>query len=222
MTDVVIVNFKSYEEGTGRRGFELARICERASLDSGVEVVVCPPLVHLGQYADELSVPVYAQHVDGARVGSYTGHVTPMSVKEGGGQGTLINHSERRMRIADIERAVAECRRVEISTVVCTNSIGVSKACASLAPTYIAIEPPELIGGDVPVTKAKPEVISGAVEAIRSIDKGIEVLCGAGIKTGKDVRKAIELGSSGVLVASGVVKSKDPEKAMMDLVSGVP
>ncbi len=221
MTNVIIVNFKSYEEGTGRRGFELARTCEKVSLDSNVDVIVCPPLVHLGQYADELSIPVYAQHVDAAAAGSHTGHITPMSVKEGGGQGTLVNHSERRMRIADIEGAVVECKRVDISTVVCTNSVRVSKACASLSPTYIAIEPPELIGGDIPVTKAKPEVISGAVEAIKSVNKEIEVLCGAGIKTGRDVRKAIELGSSGVLVASGVVKSKDPEKTMLDLMSGV-
>jgi triosephosphate isomerase len=222
MKEVIVVNFKSYEEGTGREGFRLARTCEKAAVESDVDVIVCPPLIHLGQYADELSIPVYAQHVDAISVGSHTGHISSMSILSGGGQGSLINHSERRMRIADIERAVAECRRVEISTIVCTNSIGVSQACSMLSPTYVAIEPPELIGGDTPVTKAKPEIISGAVEAIKSINDEVNVLCGAGIKTGKDVRKAIELGSSGVLVASGVVKSKDPEKVMMDLVSGVP
>jgi triosephosphate isomerase len=222
MKEVIVVNFKSYEEGTGRKGFRLARICEKAAVESDVDVIVCPPLVHLGQYADELSIPVYAQHVDAISEGSHTGHVSPMSIVSGGGQGTLINHSERRMRIADIEQAVVECMRAELSTVVCTNNIGVSQACASLSPTYIAIEPPELIGGDTPVTKAKPEIISGAVEAIRSVSGEVDVLCGAGIKTGKDVRRAIELGSSGVLVASGVVRSKDAEKVIMDLVSGVP
>jgi len=45
------------------------------------------------------------------------------------------------------------------------------------------------------------------------------VLCGAGVKTGKDVKRALELGAVGVLLASGVVKSKDPKKALQDLVS---
>ena len=35
------------------------------------------------------------------------------------------------------------------------------------------------------------------------------LLCGAGIVSGQDVRKAIELGSEGILVASGIVKAKN-------------
>lgn len=221
MKNVIIVNFKSYEEGTGKKGFELARICEKVSLDSGVEVIVCPPLVHLGQFSDELSIVVFSQHVDAVSEGGYTGHIAPRAVKAAGGQGTLINHSERRMLASDIERAITECKVAQLTTVICTNNVKVSKACASLAPTYIAIEPPELIGGDIPVTKAKPEVVRGAVNAIKSVNKDVDVLCGAGIKTGKDVQRAIELGSVGVLVSSGVVKAKDPEKAMEDLISGL-
>ncbi|MFQ6107043.1 MAG: triose-phosphate isomerase [Thermoplasmata archaeon] len=218
---MIIVNFKSYEEGIGKKGFELARTCEKVSIDLGVDVIVCPPLVHLGQYADELSIAVFSQHVDAVPQGGYTGHVTPKAIKESGGQGTLINHSEKRMRIADIERAVLECSRIGLITVACTNNVRVSQACASLGPTYVAIEPPELIGGEIPVTKAKPEVISSAVQAIKSVNPKVQVLCGAGIKTGKDVQRAVELGSSGVLVASGVVKAKDVEKALSDLVSGL-
>jgi triosephosphate isomerase len=45
------------------------------------------------------------------------------------------------------------------------------------------------------------------------------VLCGAGIKSGLDVSKAIELGVSGVLLASGVTKSSNPKEALEDLVS---
>jgi triosephosphate isomerase len=49
----------------------------------------------------------------------------------------------------------------------------------------------------------------------------VTVLCGAGVKTRKDVARALELGTSGVLLASGVVKAKDPEKALRDLVKGL-
>ncbi|HHO57127.1 MAG TPA: triose-phosphate isomerase, partial [Thermoplasmatales archaeon] len=36
-----------------------------------------------------------------------------------------------------------------------------------------------------------------------------------------DVRKAIELGSMGVLLASGVVKAEDKEKVLTELVSAI-
>ena len=36
-----------------------------------------------------------------------------------------------------------------------------------------------------------------------------KLLCGAGIVTAEDVERAIELGSHGILVASGIVKSRN-------------
>jgi triosephosphate isomerase len=53
------------------------------------------------------------------------------------------------------------------------------------------------------------------------VDRDVGVFCGAGVKDRRDVRKALELGTVGVLLASGVVKAKDPEKALRDLASGL-
>jgi triosephosphate isomerase len=86
---------------------------------------------------------------------------------------------------------------------------------------FIAVEPPELIGGDISVTKANPEIVSGSVKAVKEVNKNVKVLCGAGIKNGIDVAKAIELGSAGVLLASGVIKSKNKEKVIRDLISDI-
>jgi triosephosphate isomerase len=80
------------------------------------------------------------------------------------------------------------------------------------------VEPPELIGGDISVTNAKPEVVVEAVRAVHRVDASIPVLCGAGVKNGQDVKKAIELGAKGVLLASGVVKAKDQRQALRDLI----
>ena len=92
---------------------------------------------------------------------------------------------------------------------------------AAFSPDFIAVEPPELIGGDISVTSANPRIVSDTVDTVKSVDPKVKVLCGAGVKTGEDVRKAIELGAEGVLLASGVVKSNDPKKTLMDLVSGL-
>ena len=41
--------------------------------------------------------------------------------------------------------------------------------------------------------------------------------CGAGISTGDDVARAIELGAEGVLLASAYVKAKDPKLVLIDM-----
>jgi triosephosphate isomerase len=116
---------------------------------------------------------------------------------------------------------VQKCRKAGLETIVCTNNLEVSKACAVLEPDYIAIEPPELIGGDISVTSADPDIIKSTVEIIKKLSPNVGVLCGAGVKTGDDVAKAIELGTEGVLLASGVTKAIDPKTALLDLISGL-
>ncbi|HDM22174.1 triose-phosphate isomerase [bacterium] len=213
---MIVVNFKAYSESAGERGVKIAKICEKVALESKKEIIVCPQTPDLSLISKEVSIPVFSQHIDPVEPGSRTGHITLESVKRYV-SGTLINHSEKRMKIADIDYIVKKCRKNGIKSIVCTNNVSVSMACSVLDPDYIAIEPPELIGGDISVTSASPEIVENAVKNIKKINPSVKVLCGAGIKTGEDVKKAIELGAEGVLLASGVVKAKDPEKVLMDL-----
>ncbi|RLF50861.1 MAG: triose-phosphate isomerase, partial [Thermoplasmata archaeon] len=143
------------------------------------------------------------------------------AVKEAGAVGTLINHSEHRLKLADIDECISIAKKVGLMQIVRSNNISTSKAIAALNPDFVAVEPPELIGGDISVTTANPEIVSGTVEEVRKINREIKILCGAGVKNGKDVKKAIELGTDGVLLASGVVKAKDKEEVLRDLASGV-
>ena len=101
------------------------------------------------------------------------------------------------------------------------NSVDSAVMLAKLEPSILAVEPPELIGGDISVTKAKPEVVSETVEGVHRVAPRVPVFCGAGVKNGADIRKAIELGAEGVLLASGIVKAKDPRAALLDLVKGL-
>src|SRR5205807_8438277 len=93
---------------------------------------------------------------------------------------------------------------------------------AKSSPPYIAIGRPEVTGGAVGVRAAKPEVLSRAVDRIHAVNPRVVVLCGAGVRSRKDVSKALDLGTSGVLLATGVVKAKDPEGALRDLIKGLP
>jgi triosephosphate isomerase (TIM) len=140
-------------------------------------------------------------------------------VKAAGATGTLINHAERRLTLADIEASNRLARTAGLETVICTNNVATSGAAAFFNPDYIAIEPPELIGSGISVSKADPEIIENSVAAVHSVNATVKVLTGAGITTGECVRTALDLGTDGVLLASGVVKAKDPEAVLRDLVS---
>ncbi len=217
----IVLNFKVYPEVLGKRGWELARMAAAVAEDTGASIVIAPPLSDVAHVAKIVTIPVFGQHADTAESGAHTGWLPPESLLEAGAAGTLLNHSERKIPHKNVAALIPRCEELGLEVIACADDLKEAEALARLAPDYIAIEPPELIGGDVSVTTAKPEVVSGAVDAIHRIDPEIGVLCGAGVKDRKDVRKALELGTVGVLLASGVVKAKNPEKALRDLVRGL-
>lgn len=219
---MVVLNFKTYIEATGDNALNLARVCDDVAEETNASIIVVPQLADLSRVVGEVGVPVYAQHVDNIKPGSNTGHVLPEAVAECGASGSLLNHSECRLRLADIEELVGRLSKLKLKSIVCTNNVGVTRAAAALGPDYVAVEPPELIGSGVSVSKSKPEVVAGSVDAVRDVNPNVLTLCGAGVSTGEDLSKAIELGTYGVLLASGVVKAKDQRQALLDLIEGLP
>lgn len=217
-TPIIIVNYKTYSQSVGNKSVELTNIIEK---NKEVSWAVCPQTADLRMVADNTNIPVLAQHIDGIEPGSNTGHVLCETMKEAGADGTLINHSEKRLKLSEIERIVDICKENDMLTIVCANNPKVAAAAAAFCPDFVAYEPPELIGGDISVSTAKPELIREAVEKAKDVNPKVEVLCGAGVKNGDDVKKAIELGTKGVLLASGFVKSDEPVEVIKDLESGI-
>lgn len=220
-TPLILVNFKTYSEATGKRAVELAKIAENISLETEVCIGLVPQFTDIAPIARVVSVPVFAQHIDPVTPGRFTGHVLAESVKEAGAVGTLINHSERQLKFADIKATIARAREAGLVSVVCTNNATVSVAVAASKPDMIAVEPPELIGTGISVSKAKPEVVTGTVELVKQINANVVVLCGAGLTSGEDVAAALRLGTEGVLVASGVVKAKDPYRVLLEFAEAI-
>ncbi|NPA75314.1 MAG: triose-phosphate isomerase [Euryarchaeota archaeon] len=219
-TPVILVNFKLYSQASGKNAVRLAKLLDSFAEESGVSVSVAVNALDFSAVSEAVNIPVFLQHVDAVEFGAHTGRINVELAKEHGAAGVLVNHSERRMRIADIEHVVSHAKQVGLTTVVCTNNPAVSGAIAALRPDFIAMEPPELIGGNVSVSRARPEAITETIEIVRKISD-VPVLVGAGVKTGDDVRKSIELGAVGVLVASGITKAKDPKKAIEELAGGL-
>jgi len=217
----IVLNVKTYAEATGVKALEIAKLMDKISQETGSSMAIAVQATDISLCAKDVSIPVFAEHIDPVKPGSHTGWTLPEAVKEAGAIGTLINHSEHRLKLADIDICITRAKELGLDHIVCTNNVATSKAAATFSPNFIAVEPPELIGGDISVTTADPDIVSSSVEAVKAIDKNVKVLCGAGVKNGKDVAKSIELGADGVLLASGVVKEKDKERVIRDLASGL-
>ena len=218
-TPKIILNYKTYAESTGKNAVTLSQYVQEASDETGVNMAIAPQAVDLYPIIEAVDIPVYSQHIDNITPGGHTGSTLPEALKETGITGTLINHSEQRLTLADIDAIVEKSKQLNLTSVLCTNNVKTSAAAASFNPDYIAIEPPELIGTGIPVSKASPEVVEKTVEEIHKINNNIPVLCGAGISTGEDMKAALELGAEGVLLASGIIKADDQKQALIDLVS---
>ncbi len=217
---VLAINFKTYKTSYGSRALSIAKEADSVAREySGlVRVILLPPATEILRIANAVShSSVFAQHVDPVEEGAYTGHVTVEMVKEAGATGVMINHSERRLRLDEISFILGKARKLGLETLVCADTPEVAAAISVLSPYMLAIEPPELIGTGIPVSKAKPEVVTGTVARVRELNKEVTILTGAGITTGDDVTAAIKLGTMGVLVASAIMKAQEPGKVIKEM-----
>lgn len=208
----VLVNLKAYPCDP----VEVAEAAASVSTDEA-EIVIAPQAAHLERVA-ATGVQTWAQHVSPVAHGSHTGSTLAEAAVDAGATGTLLNHSENRLKLADIDGSLDAADRTGLDTCVCANNPDQIAAAAALGPDAVAVEPPELIGTGTPVSKADPDIVRDAVEATNNVDSSVEVYCGAGISTGEDVVAAKELGADGVLLASGVAKADDPAAALESLV----
>lgn len=216
-TPILITNFKAYKQATGANAVALAKEHERLARELGVNLAISAQAMDLAMLAAAVSIPVLAQHVDGGGYGPYTGAVPVEIAHAMGVDGSMLNHSERRIADSQIQIALEDLKRMQMLSLVCAENVEEGHRYAQMGADFIAVEPPELIGGAVSVSSAKPELIRDAVAAI---GPG-KVIVGAGVRTGEDVRIALELGAAGVLVASGVVCAPDPVAALRDLCEGI-
>ena len=210
-----VINCKNYEEVAGDKIIKFVKTAEKISKKYKIKVAVSPPQ-HLIGLVSKSTIPILAQHIDDSKVGSTTGFVIPELLKKSGVSGSLINHSEHRISSSEIQRLIIKLKELKMTSILCVKDVAEVKKYVKLNPDYIAIEPPELIGSGKAVSTEKPDLIAKAASAVKDAKNNTKLLCGAGIVSGADVSKAIELGSKGILVASGIIKAKDWSNIMTD------
>ncbi len=217
MKPLIVINFKAYESATGKNAMWLAKIAADVSKKTTIKIIAAVQAADIYRISEECDIEVFAEHIDSADFGAHTGATLAETVKAAGAKGTLINHSEKTLELKEIEKAVAKARLVGLKTIVCAGSADQAKAVAAFMPDYVAIEPPELIGGDISVSRANPTIISNTVKKVKSVSPTTQILVGAGVNDRLDVDKALDLGAVGVLLASHITQSKSPRDAIIKL-----
>jgi len=233
------VNFKIYKETFGDRAVKLARICRRVSEKTGVKIIPVVSALDLWRVKKEVGGEVWIQHLDLFFEGRHTGWISPLAAILAGADGALLNHSEHKIPPGKIRQILAYLKKdkwttywkeqlngqidndrmIKFQLMICVKTKGqVERWLKKLRPRpeFVAYEPPELIGGEISVSRAHPQVIERIVRLLPRY----QVVVGAGIKTADDIRRALKLGAKGVLVSSAVVKAEDPEKKLLELVEG--
>jgi len=217
---LIVVNFKTYATASGEAAEALLSAMERvaggrAKLVAAVSAFDLPLLAQRAA-----GVHVWSQHLDPVGLGGLTGWLEPQTALARGAAGSLINHAEHKVELDHVRRLL-DMLPDGFPVCACAADVEEARALAELNPTYIAVEPPELIGGDISVTTADPSIVTETVAAVKAVNPAVRVLCGAGVKNGADVAKAIELGAEGVLLASGVTKAENVHEVLSDLVSSL-
>jgi len=220
-TPIIIINFKTYEESTGDNAITLAEVCNKVAEETKTSIAIAVQSTDIYKISKIVSIPVLSQHIDAIDFGKNTGFLLPESIKQAGAEATILNHSEHRVDFEVLKESIEKARQAGLDVVVCAKDVDDAEKIAHLNPDFIAVEPPELIGGEISISTAKPEVIENSVKAIKSINNKIKILCGAGIHNENDVKKSVELGADGILVASGIVKAENQELALKDLTNGL-
>jgi triosephosphate isomerase len=212
---MIVLNLKNYQKSIDE-AVKFTVVAEDVALETGIRIAICPPTIRLREAASKYN-DVFAQHVDVESLGAHTGSIPVESIKAAGAIGSLVNHSEKKLPLDKVEQTIKSLNELNLESLACSKDPAESEKIAALKPKYIAVEPPELIGSGISVSESKPEVVTQSVEAIKNVDPSIKALCGAGVSNADHVKKALELGSEGVLLASAFVKAEDPKEFLRGL-----
>jgi len=206
MKPIIVINFKTYKQGG--KVLKLVKIIEKVNKD----IILGVQASDIYEVAKKTKLRIYSQHVDYEKKGKATGYVLPEAVKKDGAVGSFLNHSEHKLSFDILKKTVKRCKQVGLKTMIFASSIQEATRIEKLKPSYLVYEPPELVGGKISVSRAKPGLIKKIKNKIN-----MKFLVGAGIHTREDVLTACNFGAAGIAVSSAITKAKNPRKKLREL-----
>ena len=61
---IILVNFKTYSEATGKKAVKLSKIAEEVGQQTAVNISVAPQLADIASVCEAVSIPVFCQRIN--------------------------------------------------------------------------------------------------------------------------------------------------------------
>lgn len=216
-TPFFTVNPKSYLYG--QELMDLAYKADELAEKYEVDIFFTAPLIELSEIIRNTKhiIPT-AQHMDHIEPGTGMGHVSPDILAAKGVKATFLNHAEHPVEMSKLVKTIKRAQELNIITLVCADSVDEAKALTLLNPDIMLCEPTELIGTG---QTSDDDYVKETNDAVRSVNPDVFVLQAAGISNANDVTRALKLGADGTGGTSGIVKAKDPQKALEAMIEAL-
>lgn len=213
----LIVNTKAYV--TGAATLALALIADELAGRFGIATLFTAQHVDLRLVAEATHhLTVTAQHMDALRPGRGMGFILPESLVEAGVGAVVVNHAEHPVSLVQLDATLARAREVGLMTVVCADSDAECRAVAALHPDIMICEPAAQIGTK---TMDAGDYAERTTALVKRIDPRILVIQGAGVASGADLRRVLELGADGSGGTTCIVGADDPRAILTEFYSAL-
>jgi triosephosphate isomerase len=200
---------------TGEEAVLAAKTTDLVAAGRQHTIFYSAPMPELFQIAQSVcNVVVTAQHADLIGDGKGMGLAPLESLKSVGVEAVFLNHTAHPLCVDKLAATIERAKELEILTIVAADSILESKAIAAMDPDVILCEPSNLVGTG---KTSSDEYIEDTIAAVRSINKEIVIMEGAGIRTGDDVRRLIKRGAQGTGISSALKLARDQKALLTEL-----
>lgn len=202
----LIVNPKSYLYGN--ESLKLAKAADQAAKDTGLPIIFTCPYADVRMIRENTeNIIVCVQSMDPLTPGRGMGHVLPESLKEAGADAVFLNHAENPKTLSDLYACIRRAAELDMTSIVCADSITEAKAVACMNPDVVLAEPTDLIGtGQV----ADDAYTMEAIDQVRKVNPDVLVVVASGVSTAEDCYNMIRLGADGTGGTSGILNAPSP------------
>lgn len=213
----LIVNPKSYLYGN--ESLKLAKAADQAAKDTGLPIIFTCPYADVRMIRENTeNIIVCVQSMDPLTPGRGMGHVLPESLKEAGADAVFLNHAENPKTLSDLYACIRRAAELDMTSIVCADSITEAKAVACMNPDVVLSEPTDLIGtGQV----ADDAYTMEAIDQVRKVNPDVLVVVASGVSTAEDCYNMIRLGADGTGGTSGILNAPSPAVRIREMAEAI-
>lgn len=202
---MIFINLKTYERGTGEKALEFVKQAEAIFAETQTPITILAQAADVRLLSQNTTLPIWGQHIDAISYGKNTGWNLPSAIMQAGAKGTMINHAEHKLPLADVSEIINDFQKDDFHIMVSTTTPEECVVINQLHPTYLTYEPQDYIGTKTAVVEVAADIIKDLLSKITS-----PLVIGAGIHKPEHITEGLALGAKGFLISSDVLLSDDP------------